>query len=184
MKLFCYFVSGCVLLSVVFALLYFGARAVTCMKGYWSNERAKPIGQSISLGSSSEMEQICKSREQRSVVGSVVQGSVPYIPSALDPKQRMEEQLRVAASVFGFDLQFGFNSDDITTTPLSHKSIRNVSTQDGKYLSFDVKTGQLLTFYCTKSEIIPEHCCPNVFTAMCHRSLFYSALRPLCDLSI
>jgi|GEM_PF-5006179 len=28
------------------------------------------------------------------------------------------------------------------------------------------------------------HCCPNVFTATYHRLLFYSPLRPLCDLSI
>lgn len=29
-----------------------------------------------------------------------------------------------------------------------------------------------------------DHCCPNVFTATCHRLLFYSPLRPLSDLSI
>ena len=68
----------------------------------------------------------------------------------------MEEQLRLAASVFEIDLQEKFSKDEITKTVLSGKSIRNIYTQDEKCLTFDVDTGQLLTFDCARSEDIPE----------------------------
>ena len=39
-------------------------------------------------------------------------------------------------------------------------------------------------FFVASLDSTGDHCCPNVFTATYHRLLFYSPLRPLCDLSI
>lgn len=150
------FLCGCVLLLGMIGLVYLGVKGTARTKGYENNRKEGPIGRSANLDSSAVVGQISKGHEQRNTMGSVVQESSPSISSVPNAKQRLEEQLCLAASVFGLDLQAGFSSDEIVEAPLSQDIEREVRTHDAKRLVFDVTTGQLLIFSCMNSEDIPE----------------------------
>jgi|GEM_PF-2314879 len=68
---------------------------------------------------------------------------------------RMEEQMRLAASVFGVDFQKDLRSDTETEKPPFLGLVRELTLQDGRVLRFDLATGQLVTYRVTRLEDVP-----------------------------
>lgn len=146
---------GCIFLSLVPLVVYFDSRGTKGEDADKKDEQRTFLGESQSPSSQStaDVRPIQEDQGKEPVVGEEPDSSGR---AGLSAEQRMEEQLRLAASVFEIDLQEKFSRDEITSPPLSRKLRRSVYTPDGKCLSFDVDTGQLLTFDWAKSEDVPE----------------------------
>ncbi len=152
----CKFLCGSILMLGILGLVYLGVKAVTGAKGHDGNAKGTSIGRTATLDSSVEDGHTHQGQKQPAKKGSEAQESAPTVLSEPNAKQRMEEQLRLAASVFDFDLQEGFSRDEIVETPLSNQLSRELLTHDDKFLIFDCDTGELRSYSCSRFEEVPE----------------------------
>lgn len=150
-------VIGLLVLSVGVAFVYFeyAKRA-----GKESTIRSQIVSQKGNMSPASEnatklpIEKVIEGEVNSSIIStqSKSETSTAQLPK---PKDVSDEQIRLAASIFKMDLQSGFKTDHVSTVPPYGAKVREVETVDGKCLSFDALTGQLMSYFIAKPEEVP-----------------------------
>lgn len=126
---------------------------------HWSNsEKSLHDGKTCQLPNPSEE---CRSLE------SAKSGNIPSSSpvSKFDPARltddtlslQMEEQMHLAASVFGIDFQKDVVSDTVVNSRQFLGPLRELTLQDRRVVRFDIATSQLVTVMALQLEDVPHY---------------------------